>query len=77
MPLAGQNVQTSGVYAALHTIHQNEDGRELIFCRGDSFPGCSECGFGVHYALVQAAPGAKELPEFASAKKRVEHSSAA
>jgi ribosomal protein S12 len=71
MPFAGQDVATSGVYRVVHAGHNDQD-TDCVLIRGQKFPRCAKCDYGVHYTLIHAAPSAGEVAEFrpkAKAKK--------
>jgi hypothetical protein len=76
MPLAGQDVANSGIYRAAHAGHDEQDG-EVVLLRGERFPRCSTCDYGIHYTLIHAAPGVAEIPEFSQAKPKRNRSAAA
>jgi hypothetical protein len=63
MPLAGQRVTQSGIYRASHAGHDDFDG-DVVLVRGERFPRCPECNYGIYYTLVHAAPSAAEVRDF-------------
>ena len=56
---AGQEIPTSGIYLVEHLRHR--DSHQVTLIRGEHFPNCQTCGFGVIFTMVKASPALDDV----------------
>jgi hypothetical protein len=48
-----EEIPESGIYQVMHESGEKDTS---VFLRGSLFPACPDCGLGVRYSIVRAAP---------------------